>query len=321
MEEADLFDEFLRVGIVAAADEGGERYSSERGFRKGGSTQADLGASSSDVLSLQLELETLKRQQRALQLVTAARQLCGVLTARLQVLCGRWFHHWKGLLIARASKRRSHDHQISMKRELIALRRSLTLSNVIATVGLHAQGTLRNMVQHWGWHTRAAMRTLELGSKIDLKGKLGEAEERLLSAEAELDQTRRQVQDIGKELTLTQARYAEEMTQGSCLSDLNISKIDLHSVSGLQDLIDSLRAGCSSTPGASEREAIRRFQVELDTLDQALSDHARLKAELRAAENAVFVREEELEQLQRARGGAAGTAVALCRGFLAWRGA
>ena len=152
-----LFDECVRespevLGIVAAADESGERFEDHRGNGEC-CVQPAARDCGSDVVGLRFELEAVKRQQRALQLVTAARHLCCVIAARLQALRSRGFHHWKGLIIERAARRRLHEHQISMKRELVTLRRSLALSKIIA-MGPDSRTQTRQMVQSWGRQTR-----------------------------------------------------------------------------------------------------------------------------------------------------------------------
>ena len=162
--------------------------------------------------ALEAELDILKRQQRALQLVTAARQVYNLLGTGLRFMTVRWFMRWhtnviKQNAVRRASK--SQEYQIAMEKQLSFMTRCLCLSRIMS-IELHRTHCI---VQRWHHHTTVAMLCEQSKLKANLLTQLREGSAQQDALKKELAQLRRHLRQLESELEQVQLGHAQEVSQ------------------------------------------------------------------------------------------------------------
>jgi len=251
------------------------------------------------ITELNADLGVLKRQQRALQLVTAARQIYNVIMMRIKVQTARWFMYWRTILVANRSERQlsqSCEYQLAMEEQLSLMTRCLALSRVVALTYVHRQRPIRNIVQVW----KQQVQNVAVINFYDTQHKLLQEKTRI--AEQKLFAAQKQIDDLDSEVTRLRTKHdnlldhrIEHHHSPLSLEPDSDRNYDAGAIPSIQSLLDSL----SKSPGQNLYCAatVDNLQRELNHLEDETGEKMRIAVELRAVENALYLREEELEYL------------------------
>jgi len=245
----------------------------------------------SEIISeLEAELGSLQRQQRALHLVTAARQVVGMLDKAWSAAMNRCFSCWRGVIMAGKTARMQANHlQGDMQQHsMLWMKRCIALSQAVV---LPSVSLIRVLVTNWAYNTRAhAMNEERL------------THQRLL--QQHVSQAKAAQQQLG--IYTSRIKHLEEKISRLSKADPDIQATASHqhnpqldkTAHSIRDLLSLMKSGKPIRLPSSD---VQRLLDELASLEETSSKGLRLSAELRAANNALFLYEEEIRHLSKQR--------------------